>query len=685
MRKKKIFLFLLVVILIFVGCDKKSGDDVKMAVNQDNNKMFGEPWVNSNIYNGLEKNYEPELKDDFYVNINNKWLKETEPWTGYSKNMILMKNEFVVRDRCKNLLENKNSDSHEFDILKNYYFAFLDWEKRNSVGIKELQDNIKRLIEINNINDLSDYLMDRKVEFWTNGILNAWVETSFNDSDKYILAINPNKIFLSDSADYKKLSANGELEKKFAQKKIFYMLEKTGYDSMKEKIFDECFEYEKILAEEIPTREEKSDAEFYKKINNELDLNELKKMFDNFDIEKYLSNKKFDKQEKYLIALPKALKKIDELYVNKNLELIKSYILAHMIVDCSNCLTEEIFREMQKYDNEKLGIKKSLSDQDLAYESINELLMSPMAKVYTEHYCPESEKQDVYKIITEVIGYYKKMLETNDWLSRETRQKAIEKLENIKIFSVYPDKWRDYSGLKIENSDGYLDMLKKINSFEVEYNKSLLNRKVEKDFWEACIITNAFYNPQVNSIYICAGFLGEDVYRFDMPEEEKYAAIGSVIGHEISHAFDTRGAQFDKDGNFKNWWTEEDYKVFDRRAKKLIDYYDKIKILDNGEKYSGKLVQGEAIADMGGMKAMLGIAHEKDNFNYDMFFRKYADIWKMIETREGIIKRVAIDPHPLCYLRVNVTLMQFDEFYDTYKIGVNDKMYMSKDKRIAVW
>ena len=141
----------------------------------------------------------------------------------------------------------------------------------------------------------------------------------------------------------------------------------------------------------------------------------------------------------------------------------------------------------------------------------------------------------------------------------------------------------------------------------------------------------------------------------------------------------------DKDGNFKNWWTEKDYQAFNQRAQKLIDYYDGLKVLDTGEKYSGKLVQGEAIADMGGVKSMLGIASEKSNFNYDKFFRKYADIWKMIETREGIIARVATDPHPLCYLRVNVTLMQFDEFYEIYKISSGNKMYMPKNKRIAVW
>jgi len=416
-----------------------------------------------------------------------------------------------------------------------------------------------------------------------------------------------------------------------------------------------------------------------------MNFNELKKIFSNFDIERFLVNKKFDRQEKYLIAFPEALKLMDSLYSQENLELIKAYILAHMLVDCSEFLTSDIFYEMQKYDNEKNGIKEILPDEDLAYESVNNLLRSPMAKIYVENYCNESEKQDIYNIIKEVIEYYKEMLENNSWLSDQTKQKAIEKLENIKIFSVYPDKWRDYSSLDIKKDDSYLDVLKKINAFEFEYNKSLLNKKVERDLWDTCTISDAFYDPQKNSIYICAGILGDSIYRLNMSQEEKYAAIGLIIGHEISHAFDTHGAQFDKDGNFKNWWTKKDYTAFNKRAKKLINYYNSIKVLDNNKKYSGKIIQGEAIADMGGLKAMLGIASKRANFDYNKFFRKYADIWKMIGTRENIIQRVADDSHPLCYLRVNVTVMQFEEFYETYKIGVNNKMYMPKNKRIAVW
>ena len=253
MVKKIIWGVIIMSMFLFASCEKKNVET--------NNKMVGEPWVNSNIFQGLQQDYLPSIKDDFYTNVNLEWLKSVQPWKGYSRNMKLMENEFVVRDQCKELLKNKNLKSHEAQLIQNYFDLFLDWNKRNQTGIQELQDNMKQVMEIKNIDDLSNYLTSQKKNFWSDGILNACVETSLNDANKYILTIDTGEMFLSDSADYKKLTENGKQETELARKKIFYMLEQTGYADQKEKIFNNCFEYEKQLAEKIPTRQEQSDAE----------------------------------------------------------------------------------------------------------------------------------------------------------------------------------------------------------------------------------------------------------------------------------------------------------------------------------------------------------------------------------------------------------------------------------------
>ena len=158
-----------------------------------------------------------------------------------------------------------------------------------------------------------------------------------------------------------------------------------------------------------------------------------------------------------------------------------------------------------------------------------------------------------------------------------------------------------------------------------------------------------------------------------------------VIGHEVSHAFDTNGAQFDKTGNVAKWWTDEDYTKFQERADRLIKYFDGMTVTPEGAKYNGKLVHTEVIADMAGIKAMLGIAEGREGFDYGKFFRNFAKIWKLIQTRERTDMVLKTDVHALPYLRVNATLQQYEEFHKYYGVREGDGMYLAPADRVAVW
>ena len=281
------------------------------------------------------------------------------------------------------------------------------------------------------------------------------------------------------------------------------------------------------------------------------------------------------------------------------------------------------------------------------------------------------------------------MLGDIDWLSEETRKEAQNKLRHITIHAVYPDKWEDDSMYQVtakKDGGSYFNALKEYLEARHEDSLGKLNTKVDKEIWGIDILDlNAFYNPANNSINIIPGFFCDATYRSDMPIEEKYGAIGSVIGHEISHAFDTNGAQYDAEGNVKSWWTDEDYKAFSDRAQKLIDYYDQVVAFDDGTPYYGQLVQTEAIADMAGLKCMLKMAEKVEGFDYDKFFRANAFLWARAGSKELMEYYAATDEHPLNYLRANVSAAQFDEFADTYGIKEGDGMFVAPDDRIAVW
>lgn len=195
---------------------------------------------------------------------------------------------------------------------------------------------------------------------------------------------------------------------------------------------------------------------------------------------------------------------------------------------------------------------------------------------------------------------------------------------------------------------------------------------------------NAYYYSLDNSINIPAGILGGTFYNDEMSYEEKLARVGVIAAHEISHAFDTSGRQYDEHGNLRNWWTEEDYRRFHARAQKLVDYYSGFEPIP-GFRVNGSAIDTEAIADLTGVKCMLQIAAQDEGFDYDIFFRSFASIWRCLTTTETEAYSVEQDNHPCAYLRTNAVVVQFEQFHKTYGTKEGDGMYLAPEYRLEVW
>ena len=324
------------------------------------------------------------------------------------------------------------------------------------------------------------------------------------------------------------------------------------------------------------------------------------------------------------------------------------------------------------------------SDEEYAFNLVRASLTTPMDKAFLEKYDATQMKKDITQICQDAIDYYRQMLKEEDWLSDKTKKMAIKKLDNMTINAVYPEKWEDYSKLSIDGLS-YFDAMKEIYDYKFALNAEKTGKKVDNEIWDIDILeTNAYYDSSNNSINIIRGILGDPFYREDMSKEELLGGVGAAIGHEISHAFDTSGAQYDEKGNFNNWWTDEDYEAFLERADKLVKYYNGMTAF-GGEKVRGENIQTEAIADLAGDKCMLGIASKEKNFDYDKFFRANADVWKRVNTVEYEYLCLTQDVHPLVYLRVNAEFPQFDEFIETYDIKEGDNMYIAPEDRVLVW
>lgn len=254
---------------------------------------------------------------------------------------------------------------------------------------------------------------------------------------------------------------------------------------------------------------------------------------------------------------------------------------------------------------------------------------------------------------------------------------------------LYPDSWDLYScddlNLVSSQEGGTLwDALETIEAYNTERHIKDYAGPINKEKWQAPpFVINCAYSSTTNKMYILGAFTQGDIYNSEMSDEEVYAKIGMVIGHEISHAFDSTGAQFDKDGNMANWWTGQDLEAFKKKNEKMAEYFTNMHPWE-GQNFKGSIMTGEACADMAGMKCMLQIASKKENFDYDTFFRSYADLWCVKDSLQQQYVKLN-DVHPMAYLRVNATLQQYDEFLDFYEIKEGDKMYLAKEDRVNIW
>ena len=418
-------------------------------------------------------------------------------------------------------------------------------------------------------------------------------------------------------------------------------------------------------------------------------------------------------QGEYLVYETEYFKTIGDLYQSRYLDGIKAMFIVQTAVELLPLLDEEAYEMAEmiyeaihavpRDTDEPVGQNDQEladKDEDIAEFVFNNYLQhylpGPLDQIYVAAHCTPELKNEVRELIDSIVAYYSEMISGVTWLSESARIATQEKLSNMVIRCVYPDQFVDYSGLDFKgcrnNEGGTLPQaVAAINRFHLQRSLEKAGQKVDRGFWDmseeykSTTVCNAFYMPSENSTNILAGIVTDEMYATDMTIEEKLAGLGMIIGHEITHAFDTTGYKFDKDGKLNPWWSTADVEAFDLRASSLIKYYNSITPYPGALMYMGDQVSGEAIADMGAVKCILGIAQTIPDFDYDLFFRSYAKLWRTCWDLEVEKARAKSDPHPLNFLRTNVTLMQFDEFNQTYDIQPGDGMYMDPAQRISVW
>ena len=654
------------------------------------------PWINSSILGEVTDDVKAELKDDFFLNVNHDWLRDAKLRPGYPTETPIFDAVDAVKNRCLEFLTDKTLKfddavlSHDVDLIQGYYDLFLDWEGRNKLGVEPLKPLVEKIKAISNLDELTEFLLSEEARENGLGFFGVKVTIDSTDSSSYGVDISSTDLSLEDSDEYKTLTENGKRVKKAVDDKTSYMLGRIGMDESEIKsLIESSFEFETKISKSMMGVLEANDPDSLMKTINPTTAKDIKAIEGKVPVAEYMDKYGYSVSKLINIQEPNWLKSFAELYNDENLDIMKAYLLTSIARDYINKTDEEAFRKYQAIENEQKGITESQPDTDLAFQETKKILPPSFARIYVKKYITPEMKEEIREFCQESVDAYREMLQGIDWMTEETKKAAINKLDHIKIHSLYPEKWDDDSVFQIkskENGGTYLDAQKSLIKGIIARQMSHINGKVDNDIWQIDILeTNAFYAAFENSVNIIPGYFCDVTYRSDMSIEEKYGAIGTVIGHEISHAFDTNGSQYDEVGNVKDWWTKEDKEEFRKRAAKLVAYYDNVVAFDDGTKYSGQMVQTEAIADIAGMKVMLTLAKKVPNFDYDKFFRAHERMWARVYTIAAAENAVLTDTHPLHYLRGNVTVQQFDEFNETYGIKEGDGMYIKPEDRIAVW
>ncbi|OVE66418.1 endothelin-converting protein [Clostridium diolis] len=632
------------------------------------------------------------LNDDFYDAVNSDWIKNAKIEDGKSTASTFddVENKVTeqIKDIINNLLINKDAYKENSDEKKiiNIYNNTLNIEARNREGIKPVKENLDEIKSIGTIDDITKLWKDKRI---LNSTIKFSVEKDIKDVKTNILYISPTALSLGDSDEYTNPTENSKKERKLTEDYYNKILMLSGYTQQEsQKKVDDMFKFEEMVAPYIKGKKEKATTKnLIDEQYNVYTVAELNNLAPNLNLPEIMNYMGIDKANKIILEDPEWLKAFNKLYNKENLPLIKNYIEIVNLLYASNYLSEDFENANKEYASNMLGITGNVLKEEEAVDNVNSMMGMAIGRLYSEKYVPEKTKKDVESITKDIIAVYKKRIDNLDWMSSQTKKNAIDKLDKLKIKIAYPDSWNDYSKLDIksyEEGGSLFQNAMTLRIFERDKMFNKINKLVDKDEDQFKPQTvNAFYSATENSIIIPGGIIQGHFYDVNAPKEVNLGGIGVIIGHEISHAFDNTGAQYDSDGNLNNWWTEEDYKEFMQKTQKVANFYSQIEAMP-GEKLDGNLTVGENIADIGGVSCLLDILGEMNNANYKAFFESYAVTWRQITTKEYATYALIIDVHSPNKVRVNAVLPQFQKFYDTYGITEKDGMYVKPGDRIGI-
>ena len=627
------------------------------------------------------------IQDDLYTYVNQEKLEELvipddKPCTG---GFVLLA-DGVEKIMMKEFNDMDQSNSYANEYLKKAITLFKmakNVEKKEKDGIEPALKNLSIIDKLDSIKTFDKMYK----ELLLNDIplpIKGMIETDMKNTAQHLVYIQGPSTILPDASYYKEeMAQQKEMILGIWTNIAKMIMAKTPLSAeVQEKYIEDTLKFDAVLGSLVKTSEEWSE---YVEMYNPMKTSKVASMLKPMNFKTILKGVFNEVPEIVIVAEPRYVKNFTNVFNENTFEEYKHWAYVTGLISSCSLLTEELRDLGSMYYRTIAGIPAVTPVDKFAYQLASGMYSEPVGLYYGEKYFGEEAKKDIIEIVYQIIDTYKSRIKNNDFLEESTKEKAIIKLSKMGVKMGYPDKVEEiYNKLNFNEEDSLFDAVKELNKIKLLDNIEKLNKPTDRTHWAMPgHMVNACYDPFVNDITFPAAILQSPFYSINQTRSENLGGIGAVIGHEISHAFDSNGAKCDENGNINNWWTKEDNRKFKKKINAMIKQFDGIEL--PWGKVNGKFIVSENMADNGGMGVTLEIMSKTEGVSYEEYFQNWAQVWCLKAKPEYLQLLLNLDVHGPSILRANIPPRNFQEWYDTFNVKKTDKMYIAPSKRIVIW
>ncbi|MDM8336467.1 M13 family metallopeptidase [Mediterranea massiliensis] len=633
---------------------------------------------------------------DFYRYACGGWIKNnplTDEYSQYGSFTVLAENN---RKQIQGLIEELAGGQHQAGSVAqkvgDLYKIAMDSVKLNQEGVKPIEAELKEIAGLKDKKQLYPLL----AEMYKKGIasyLALYVGADEMNSNMNAVQIGQYGLSMGDR-DYYLLTDESTTKIREAFKAhVEKMYQLAGFDAATaKKGMEVVMDVETRLAKAFRSRVELRDPHAN---YNKMSMEDIKKNYPTFDWDSYLNGLDLKDVKEIIVGQPASLEASVKILDTLPLADQALYLQWKLIDAAASFLSDDLREQnFDFYSRTMSGAQEMQPRWKTAVGIVSSTLGEAVGQMYVEKYFPAAAKERMIALVKNLQDALGERIKALEWMGDSTKTKALEKLATFHVKIGYPDKWKDYTSLEIKD-DSYWANIERASRWGHAEMVAKAGKPVDKDEWLMTPQTvNAYYNPTTNEICFPAAILQPPFFDMNADDAFNYGAIGVVIGHEMTHGFDDQGRQYDKDGNLKDWWTEEDAKKFDERAQVMVAFFDSIEVAP-GVHANGKMTLGENIADHGGLQVAFQAFKKataqaplevKDGFTPEQrFFLAYAGVWANNIRPEAVLQMTKIDVHSLGEWRVNGALPHIGAWYDAFGITDKDPMYVPVEKRVSIW